>query len=123
MFRTIDTATWTDFLGVTRKVISRNRKRLERFRPLDRALIRFVFQSDHYVCQTCGAKWEHPNPDYDGSYLPVTNHSKKHTLVVDHIVSIRNGGSHHPNNLQTLCVGCNSIKAYKIDAVKGGDNA
>lgn len=40
-------------------------------------------------------------------------------LVADHIVSRRNGGTHHHNNLQALCSTCNSRKAGLVDA-KGG---
>jgi 5-methylcytosine-specific restriction endonuclease McrA len=36
-------------------------------------------------------------------------------LIADHIVSRRNGGSHHPNNLQCLCQPCNARKAGKED--------
>ena len=32
-------------------------------------------------------------------------------LIADHILSRRNGGSHHPNNLQCLCHSCNARKA------------
>lgn len=36
-------------------------------------------------------------------------------LVADHVVSRRNGGSHHPSNLQCLCQSCNSTKANVED--------
>ena len=32
-------------------------------------------------------------------------------LVADHVISRRNGGSHHPNNLQCLCDSCNARKS------------
>ena len=59
-----------------------------------RALREYVIRRDQW-CQWCGN-------DYD--------------LVADHIVSRRNGGSHHPSNLQALCQSCNSKKAGLIDA-------
>lgn len=36
-------------------------------------------------------------------------------LVLDHVVSRRNGGSHHPDNLQTLCKPCNDAKSNYQD--------
>lgn len=32
-------------------------------------------------------------------------------LLADHIVSRRNGGTHHPDNLQCLCKPCNDRKS------------
>lgn len=40
-------------------------------------------------------------------------------LVADHVVSRRNGGSHHPDNLQALCQRCNARKAALVDAHGG----
>ncbi len=40
-------------------------------------------------------------------------------LVADHVLSRRNGGSHHPDNLQALCSPCNSRKAATVDAKVG----
>lgn len=36
-------------------------------------------------------------------------------LVLDHVVSKRNGGTHHPDNLQTLCKPCNDAKSNYED--------
>lgn len=36
-------------------------------------------------------------------------------LVVDHIVSRRNGGMHHPDNLRALCKSCNDAKSNYED--------
>ncbi|WP_429951418.1 HNH endonuclease [Comamonas sediminis] len=36
-------------------------------------------------------------------------------LVADHIISRRNGGSHHPDNLQCLCQSCNARKSNLED--------
>jgi hypothetical protein len=40
-------------------------------------------------------------------------------LIADHIVSRRNGGSHHPSNLQALCQSCNSRKSGLVDSKRG----
>lgn len=62
--------------------------------PSHQALRAYVLWRDK-VCMWCGA-------DSD--------------LVADHIVSRRNGGEHHPKNLQALCQRCNSRKSGLIDA-------
>lgn len=43
-------------------------------------------------------------------------------LVADHIVSRRNGGRHHPDNMQCLCDSCNARKSGLSDA-KGDRHA
>lgn len=92
---------WTDFDGVTRAVPQiKGRLKCSKV-PGHFALREFVLRRDGYTCINCGE----------------TNRSQ---LVADHIVSRRNGGSHHPENLQCLCHSCNSRKAGLIDA-KGGD--
>ena len=58
------------------------------------ALREFVIHRDGSKCVRCGSR---------------TN------LVADHIVSRRNGGSHHPSNLQCLCDSCNARKANLED--------
>jgi 5-methylcytosine-specific restriction endonuclease McrA len=70
------------------------RGRLKMRIPCHRALRDFVLWRDK-KCQRCGATDD---------------------LVADHIVSRRNGGSHHPLNLQALCQSCNSAKAGLVDA-------
>jgi len=62
--------------------------------PSHRALREFVIARDK-VCKWCGT----------GS-----------NLIADHIVSRRNGGEHHPDNLQALCQSCNSRKVGLVDA-------
>lgn len=83
---------WTDDLGRTWKTPT-IRGRLKTRIPSHRALIQFVLRRDG-KCMHCGATAD---------------------LVADHIVSRRNGGAHHPDNLQALCQRCNSIKANTID--------
>lgn len=58
------------------------------------ALKAFVICRDGGRCQRCGGT--------EG-------------LVADHIVSKRNGGTHHPSNLQCLCKACNDRKSNYED--------
>jgi 5-methylcytosine-specific restriction endonuclease McrA len=85
-------ATWTDHNGrfwKTPTILGRLKMRV----PCHSALRDFVIRRD-CVCKWCGAK---------------------ENLIADHIVSRRNGGSHHPDNLQALCQPCNSRKVSLID--------
>lgn len=89
--------TWVDGRGVVRPV-PRIKGRLKCGRvPLHRDLRSFVLERDG-ACRWCGATED---------------------LVADHVVSRRNGGSHHPDNLQALCQRCNARKAALVDA-RGG---
>ena len=85
---------WTDHTGKRWRLPNT----LGRLRPhqivCHGALRTFVFMRDGYMCRNCRRDSE---------------------LVVDHIVSWRNGGSHHPDNLQTLCKACNDRKARYHD--------
>lgn len=63
--------------------------------PCHRALREFVIWRDGGVCKICGV-------------APA--------VVADHIISRRNGGSHHPDNLQAACDSCNARKASTVDA-------
>ncbi|MFW1748989.1 HNH endonuclease [Acinetobacter guillouiae] len=90
---------WIDHNG-DKWIVPTIKGRLKSRIPSHRALREFVIVRDGNTCQICGT----------------TNKLK---LVADHIVSRRNGGSHHPDNLQCLCDSCNARKAGLIDA-KGG---
>ena len=60
-----------------------------------RALWEYVVRRDGGVCFACGGT--------------------SHGINVDHIISRRCGGAHHPENLQVLCGECNSRKVGVID--------
>jgi len=65
------------------------------------ALRDYVLSDWEYTCICCGIC---PGPSaWHG------------VLVIDHIISIDNGGSNHPMNLQPLCRSCNSSKAGLVD--------
>lgn len=86
--------TWTDHKGRTWKV-SQIKGRLKPGKCSGHAALReFVIFRDGGVCKKCKSTVD---------------------LIADHVVSRRNGGSHHPSNLQCLCHSCNSSKAGLID--------
>lgn len=86
---------WTDEGGKAWRV-PQIRGRLKSSIPSHAALRAFVITRDGSKCRRC--------PRTDG-------------LVADHIVSRRNGGSHHPDNLQCLCSSCNARKSNLEDRI------
>ena len=104
--------TWVDDLGRRWRVPAAiGRLRFAKI-PSHAALRRYVFVRDVGKCAHCGDTAAIPC-DYDGVEALGTRSGK--CLVPDHIVSIRNGGTHHPKNLQSLCAPCNSKKASTVD--------
>lgn len=87
--------------------------------PCAQALRRFVFIRDNFTCQKCGIRPESIPVDYDGKEAVIVALDRLGCtcIVMDHIVSRRNGGGHHPRNLQTLCDPCNARKANLVDRV------
>lgn len=60
-----------------------------------RALRAFVSRRDGNMCAWCrAAEW----------------------LEFDHVISVRCGGAHHPENLRVLCGPCNATKGAVVDA-------
>lgn len=94
---------WVDKAGNVYPVPSNNFKRLRCSKFGTHARIRdYVFNRDKFICQKCGVTGERKYP-----FTTVNNNS---FLVIDHKISIRNGGTHNPENLQALCDRCNSSK-------------
>jgi 5-methylcytosine-specific restriction endonuclease McrA len=87
---------WIDHNGVEWKTPT-IKGRLKMRIPCHRALHVFVLHRAGYQCQQCGSL------------------DRLH-LVADHILSRRNGGEHHPDNMQCLCQSCNSRKVGLVDA-------
>jgi len=86
---------WTDHNG-KHWIVPQIKGRLKCSKiPSHAALREYVIYRDGGKCKECGAM---------------------NMLVADHIVSRRNSGSHHPDNLQCLCDSCNARKAGLIDA-------
>lgn len=93
---------WIDAQGNLRKVPQILGRLKPSKCPGHADLREFVIQRDGRKCRVCGR-----------------NESEASCLVADHIISRRNGGTHHPDNLQCLCDSCNARKAGLVDA-KGG---
>jgi hypothetical protein len=82
-------AAWSDHKGRV-WLVPTTRGPLSFTRNKTHAVLRdYVFDRDGHQCRACGSD---------------------RYLQIDHIISRFNGGSHHPNNLQTLCATCNSRK-------------
>lgn len=91
--------TWTDHAGGVHPTPSSIQRRLKFSRcPLHARLREFVLSRDGWRCQACGL------PGAPGRWVRM-----------DHIISHRNGGAHHPANLQALCESCNARKSGLID--------
>jgi 5-methylcytosine-specific restriction endonuclease McrA len=87
---------WTDHLGRRWKE-PQIKGRLKMRSAGHAALREFVLHRAGYCCEQCGQ-------------------DDKDRLVADHILSRRNGGRHHPDNLQCLCDKCNAAKASLVDS-------
>lgn len=87
---------WTDHHGRVWRV-PQIKGRLKFAIPSHAALRSFVIARDGGKCVDCGCNDEQ-------------------RLVADHVVSRRNGGSHHPDNLRCRCNRCNARKSALVDA-------
>lgn len=54
-----------------------------------------IFKRDNYTCQICGFKGN-------------KNNNTKPKLECHHKIPIWKGGSHHPDNLMTVCEACHT---------------
>ncbi|MGK7920714.1 MAG: HNH endonuclease [Trichodesmium sp.] len=61
------------------------------------AVRKYVFERDHYNCQSCGKT------------------ATETELTIDHIIPLARGGSNDISNLQTLCRNCNQKKKHHFD--------
>lgn len=85
---------WTDHLG-QQWIVPQIKGRLKMRIPSHAALRAFVLHRAGGKCEQC---------------------SSTESLVADHILSRRNGGAHHPDNLQCLCRTCNTRKVGLVDS-------
>lgn len=91
---------WIDSAGVTRKVPQIKGRLKPSKIPLHADLKDYVINRDNRTCRYCGKS------EKDGV-----------VLIADHILSRKNGGTHHPDNMQCLCDSCNATKANTTDRV------
>lgn len=106
----MDLSTWVDHEGNVRKTPQILRRLKYGKIPLHRAIRAFVIVRDGFKCVECGTRAD-PINGYDGRSCPSSDNGS--FLLVDHIISRRCGGSHHPSNLQCLCDSCNSAKSTR----------
>ena len=119
--------TWADKDGARWEVVHPDNK-LQFSGPATRALRAFIHKRANFTCQHCDVSIDDPPIDYDGSHAfhwmrPVGNPPRVQAyiinnvthlldgLIVDHIIPWRDGGTHHPDNLQLLCSKCHKRKA------------
>lgn len=88
---------WTDKHGKAHRTSQARNWRDVSAKERD-ALRGFVVDRDGALCRACGSSsW----------------------LNIDHVMAQRNGGAHHPGNLQLLCLFCNSRKGGLVDKKAG----
>lgn len=114
--RRMEATHWIDLQGRIRKTPCQRLKRLDFKVPLHAAVRAFVFKRDCFLCAMCGAGPSVIPLNYDG--VRTLHVPGAICLEMDHIVSQRCGGSHHPDNLQTLCNSCNARKSVLVDRKK-----
>lgn len=102
---------WTDESGRRWRVPAKG-KRIQYSNAGPRALRAFVYRRDDFRCVSCGWRPEFIPVGYDGQFTVIGADvgGKRRELQVDHIVPLSLGGTNHPDNLQTLCFGCNAGK-------------
>ena len=92
-------------------------------RKLHAAMYRHVAKRDGYKCVLCGVSALPYSMQVviDGTkpLRCILPDGRKSILILDHIVSLRNGGDNSASNLQLLCDSCNSKKATTEDAIGG----
>lgn len=85
--------TWVDSSGEEHRVLAGIRLNYSQSGPM--RLRNYVFMRDSYKCSVC---------------------ESDSNLVIDHIISMKNSGTNHPDNLRVLCNPCNSRKSGLFDA-------
>lgn len=76
--------------------------------PLKRSHALRIFRRDAGVCQKCGARVK-----FGGNC--VSPFDKIKSGAVDHIMPRSRGGQNTDDNLQLLCMSCNSQKGARLD--------
>lgn len=104
---------WTDYAGKQWPVIVSNR-RLKFGYPAHAALRAHVFRRDGYKCVRCSVAAIEIPVNYCGRRALFTDSRVKSgyrdVLVLDHILTLRAGGTNTVDNFQALCETCNKRK-------------
>ena len=98
--------TWTDWEGVERRVPKWD---LCFTTDAHDRLRNHVWRRDGYACQGCG-RLSNGHGLIEGPDDGIADQ-----LCIDHVISQRNGGGNHPDNLQSLCRKCNAVKVGVVD--------
>lgn len=62
------------------------------------------------ICECCGLDpWKHPMVTQIDDEL-IRDSVARGMLIVDHLLTQRDGGCHSEHNVQTLCLNCNQMK-------------
>ena len=69
-----------------------------------------IFERDNWACKMCGSAVRRGQKMFKGCDL-------RTYASIDHIIPLSRGGSHTEDNLQTLCMYCNSHKRDKMLAL------
>lgn len=71
-----------------------------------------VYRKYNGICNYCGIKCDYEDMEViDGHYIAGANYPS-----IDHIHPLSKGGSHTWDNVQLLCLECNSSKSDKVEA-------
>ena len=82
-----------------KKLYGNHRKRAKHYGVEYEPVNRYkVYERDNWTCVSCGIKVE------------ATKEYAPHQASIDHIIPVSKGGSHTYDNVQTMCVTCNSLK-------------
>lgn len=105
---------WTGADGKRWRIAPAGRRLTFRY-PGHAALRAHVFMRDGFRCVRCDWMPSAIPAGYEGRYtlLGADVGGKRRELQLDHIVPLHIGGTNHPDNLQTLCFGCNASKGAR----------
>lgn len=102
-----------------RKHPERNRARVSKFKKAHKN--RYVAYRHNYFAQlrqnggtVLAAEWEYILEKFGRRCLKCGRSEPQIRITMDHIVPISKGGKHTKENIQPLCISCNSSKKQKI---------